>query len=301
MIKRLISMLAFLISFNGALYPQTGSAGFAILKIGFTAKELSLGGSADVVSSDPVSVLTNPASLAFVPGEMQSSNLSLTHQKYIAGSTIDFLGSRFRIKGIGLGTSILISNVPDIQVRTEPGPAQASFSARDLLLGLGVGGSFNNLDLGISATYLYERIFVYESQGLAINAGLRYHLIKNAVVGLSIGNIGSASRMINQSITLPTFVRIGGSYLHKFSKDFSGTGYIGIQSFKSGGFHTSIGGEVAYMGMIYLRAGYNTGKDLTGISFGTGFSYKFVRFDYSYIPMKLDFGNSQTFSLNFAI
>jgi hypothetical protein len=202
---------------------------------------------------------------------------------------------------MGVGTSALISSIPDIQARTEPGPPQATFTARDLLLGLGIGKSFNKLDLGISATYLYEKIFVYESQGLAFNAGLRYHLIENGVVGLSVGNFGSASKMAYQSISLPSFVRIGGSYHHKFSKDFLATVYIGLQSFKSGGIHTSIGGELGYRGMIYLRAGYNSGKDLTGISFGTGFSYKFVCFDYSYVPMKLDFGNSQTFTLNFAI
>ncbi|MGC8595293.1 MAG: PorV/PorQ family protein [Candidatus Kryptoniota bacterium] len=299
--KSLPLTLAFLILSNSAIYSQGGSAGFAILKIGFTARELSLGGSADVISTDPVAVLTNPASLTFSQEEAYSSHFTLTHQQYIAGSTIDFLGSRFRVNGIGFGTAVLISSIPGIEVRTEPGPPQAIFSAKDFLFSFGAGKSFRNLDFGISAAYLYEKIFVYESQGLAFNAGLRYHLIENVVIGISAGNIGSASKMAYQPIALPVFIRAGGSYRHKFSQEFSATGYIGFHTFKSGGIHAAVGGEVGYMQMIYLRAGYSSGKDLTGMSFGAGFSYKFVRLDYSYVPLKLDFGNSQTFSLSFAI
>lgn len=299
---KLTLLFSFLVIFNSALYSQPGTAGFSILKMGFAARELSLSSSADAVSSDPVAVLTNPASLGFPLEDVHYSNLTLTHQQYIANSTLDFLGSHFNAGGeLGIGTSLLISSVPDIQVRTSPGPPQASFTARDFLLGVGIGKSFGKLDIGISAMYLYEKIFVYESDGLAFNAGLRFRPIENSTVGLSVGNIGSASKMAYESIALPIFLRMGGSYNYKISQDFSLTGYAGIQSFRSGGTHASFGAEIELMNMIYLRSGYTTAKYLAGMSFGTGFSYKFIRLDYSYIPLKLDFGNSQTFSLNFAL
>ena len=120
-------------------------------------------------------------------------------------------------------------------------------------------------------------------------------------LGLSAGNLGSSSAMISQKITLPAFVRIGGSYTKTIDDNFAVAGYIEAATFKSGGITPGIGAELAFDNFIRLRAGYSSGYEISGFSFGAGLNYSFLRFDYSYIPLKLDFGNSQTFTLSFVL
>ena len=64
--------------------------------------------------------------------------------------------------------------MPDIEVRQVPGDPQSTFAAKDFAFAVGVAHSFDKLDVGISALYLYEKLFVYESDGYALNFGMRY-------------------------------------------------------------------------------------------------------------------------------
>lgn len=300
--KSFVFAAATLLLLSSQAYSQAGSAGFQILRLGYSARDLSLATSADVLTKEPVAVFTNPAGLA--SNESPNGiglNFMLTHRTYIAGTTIDMFGTRFQAGSMSFGTSLLLSTVPDIQVRTVPGDPQATFSARDFAFALGTAHKFGRLDVGISAMYLYEKLFVYESSGYAFNAGIKYSLANDIQLGLAAGNLGSSSAMISQKIVLPAFLRAGGSYTRHLDDNFSVTGFAGVVTYKSGGITPSIGAELDYQNTLLLRAGYASGNDLTGVSFGAGIHYSFLVLDYSYVPMKLDFGNSQTFTLSFLL
>ena len=107
--------------------------------------------------------------------------------------------------------------------------------------------------------------------------------------------------MISEKISLPAFARIGGSYSKSIDENFSVTGYLDATTFKSGGITPGFGAELAFQNSVRIRAGYSSGSEITGFSFGGGIDYSFLRFDYSYVPLKLDFGNSQTFTLSFLL
>jgi hypothetical protein len=283
-------------------FPQGGSAGFQILEIGYSARDLSLASSNDVITSEPVAIFTNPAGLASPENEKGLGlDFMLTHRTYFAGTTIDMFGTRFEGGGFSFGTSLLLSSVPDVEVRQVAGDPQSTFDAEDFAFALGIAHNFGRLEVGVSALYLYEKLFVYESDGYALNLGVKYRPVENVEVGLSAGNLGSSSAMISEQITLPAFVRIGGSYAKSIGDNFSVTGYLDAATFKSGGITPSVGAELSFQNVFELRAGYSTGSEITGYSFGAGINYRFLRFDYSYIPLKLDFGNSQTFTLSFVL
>ncbi|HEY9166314.1 MAG TPA: PorV/PorQ family protein [Candidatus Kryptonia bacterium] len=291
-------------------FAQPGTAGFQILKLGYSARDLSLANSSDVLTKEPIAVFLNPAGLASA-GDPQGIglNILLTHRTYIAGTTIDLFGTRFEGGGFSFGTSLLLSTVPDIEVRNVVGDPAATFNAKDFAFAAGIAHSFDRFDVGMSATYLYEKLFIYESQGLAFNAGMKYSIADNIQIGVATGNIGSASQMISQRITLPLFLRAGGSYTTSLDANFALTAYAGVVTFKSGGITPSIGAELGYHDLIAFRAGYASGNDLmgfavagvTGFSFGGGVQYRFVKFDYSYVPIQQDFGNTQTFTLSFIL
>ncbi|MCL4511594.1 MAG: PorV/PorQ family protein [Bacteroidetes bacterium] len=300
--KYLNSIFAFLILASSTAFSQAGSAGFQILRLGYSARDLSLANSADAITKEPIAVFINPAGLASDESENGIGlDFMLTHRTYIAGTTIDLFGTRFESGGISFGTSLLLSSVPDIEVRTVPGDPQATFSAKDFVFAAGVARKFDKMDIGVSATYLYEKLFVYESQGFAFNGGVKYSPAQNIELGLSAGNFGSTTAMLSQTIALPIFLRVGGSYTKTLDDNFSVTGFLGAATYKSGGITPSVGAEFNYQNILKLRAGYASGSDITGFSFGAGVNYNFLRFDYSYVPMKLDFGNSQTFTLSFIL
>ncbi len=297
-------IFAFLLFTSSSAFSQTGSAGFQILRLGYSARDLSLGNSTDAVTKEPNAVFTNPAGLALE--NENALDFMLTHRTYFAGTTIDMFGTRFEAGDISLGTSLLFSNVPDIEVRTVPSDdPQSTFSSKDFAFAIGDARSFDKVDVGVSLMYLYEKLFVYESHGYAVNLGLNYSLDRGIELGLSAGNLGTSSAMISEKIALPAFVRVGGSYAKAIDDNFTGIGYVGVVTFKSGGIIPSVGAELNYHKFLNLRAGYATttaGTNFSeGFSFGAGIDYSFLRFDYSYIPMKLDFGNSQTFTLSFIL
>lgn len=297
-------IIAFLLFASLPAFSQTGSAGFQILELGYSARDLSLGGSANVVTKEPTAIFTNPAGLAL---ESESAlDFMLTHRTYFGSTTIDMFATRFSAGSVSFGTSLLLSSVPGIEVRTVPSDEpQSTFSAKDFAFTVGAAHDFGKVDIGVSIMYLYEKLFVYESQGYAANLGLNYSINHDIELGLSAGNLGSSSAMIAEKIALPAFVRIGASYTKSIDDNFSGIGYVGVASFKSGSVTPSVGAELSYQNFLKLRAGYASGVDgtnfSTGFSFGAGINYSFLRFDYSYIPMKLDFGNSQTFTLSFIL
>ncbi len=303
--KITVLTLAAVLFASAEAYSQAGSAGFQILRLGYSARDLSLATSADAVTNEPIAVFTNPAGLAFKESSAGVGlDFMLTHRTYIAGTTIDMFGTRFRAGEMSFGTSLLLSSVPDIQVRTVPGDPEATFSAKDFAFAAGAARRFGRLDIGISAIYLYEKLFIYESSGYAFNAGMKYSLADNIQLGLAAGNFGTSSAMISEKIALPVFLRAGGSYTEHVDGNLAVTGFAGIVTFKSGGISPSVGAELSYQNMLQLRAGYSTESDVnftTGFSFGAGIHYGFLVLDYSYVPMKINFGNSQTFTLSFLL
>ncbi len=283
-------------------FAQGGDAGFQILETGFSARSLSLGSSNDAITDEPVAIYTNPAGLATLRNpDGIGLDFMLTHRTYLAGTTIDMFGTRFQGGGLSFGTSLLLSSVPDIEVREVPGDPISTFAAKDFAFAAGVARSFGKLDIGISALYLYEKLFVYQSTGYALNFGIKYSPMQSLELGLSAGNLGSSSAMISQEITLPAFLRIGGSYTATIDDNLSAEGFLEGVSFRSGGISPAAGMEINLERFLRIRAGYSTGIDLAGWSFGAGLSYGFLQLDYSYIPLKLDFGNSQTFTLSFIL
>ena len=304
--RKCFFVCAILLLSSNAVFPQGGDAGMQILELGYSARSLSLASSNDALTNEPTAIFTNPAGLASTENERGIGlDFMLTHRTYFAGTTIDMFGSRFEGGGLSFGTSILYSRVPDIPVREVAGDAESTFDAGDFAFAFGMAHHFGSFDVGVSALYLYEKLFVYQSTGYAFNLGMDYYLDENFKLGLSAGNLGSSSAMISDRIALPEFVRVGGSYSRTIDDNFSLVGYLDLSTFKSGGITPSVGADLNYQKFLDLRAGYASGTSVadlsTGFSFGAGVSYSFLRLDYSYIPLKLDFGNSQTFTLSFAL
>ena len=61
-----------------------------------------------------------------------------------------------------------------------------------------------------------------------------------------------------------------------------------------------IGGEYSYRRMLALRAGYKVGYDSQGATFGFGVTYREVSFDYAFLPVSNELGDSHRFGVGFS-
>ena len=49
--------------------------------------------------------------------------------------------------------------------------------------------------------------------------------------------------------------------------------------------------------MFAIRAGYESGYETKDFTTGVGFKYSIFKFDYAFVPAKLDFGSTNSFTV----
>jgi hypothetical protein len=154
----------------------------------------------------------------------------------------------------------------------------------------------------VSGKFLYEKIYVDESSGYAIDAGAFYRLSPSLSLGLAVNNLGSVNELKDDPITLPALLRAGGAYTDALAERFTYTitGDV-VNIFSASVLHVHAGGEVCFDNTIALRAGYQTGYEAKTVSGGLGVYYGMLRFDYAFMPLQSTLGTAHTFSLSFRI
>ncbi|MBI2427751.1 MAG: PorV/PorQ family protein, partial [Ignavibacteriales bacterium] len=199
--------------------------------------------------------------------------------------------------------SALNTSVGGIEIRTKPGPAEATFDSQNFSLGLSAAYSIDdNIAIGLTGKFLYEKIFVDEASGYGFDIGGLYRYSDDLSFGASIANIGSMNVLRQQATELPTIVRIGSAYRYPLLENISLTGAADIvKTINDDYTHIHIGVESTYDNLLSVRAGYKTGYDQYSVSTGFGVLYGIVRFDYAFVPFTGGFNSTHTFSLSFLL
>lgn len=292
---RKISLVIFLL-ISGYTYSQNDGAantGLAFLKSGVGAREISMGEAVSSITDDASAVYYNPSRLF----NGARNNVTLMHNASVADYTIDYIGAKVSWTKFAFGIGVHSASVSDIEIRNSPGAVIDKFSSRDLSIGLSLAYKVNeNISLGVTPKFLYEKIYVDEASGLAFDFGANYTK-NNLNMSFVVANVGSINELKNESTKLPTYVRFGGSY--KIGK--GNLSYLfGADGFKvmdGGIFHLHTGAEVGYKETVYLRAGYQTQYENKSFTAGVGLKYKGLNVDYAFVPYKNEFGSSNSFSL----
>ncbi|MBP9190945.1 MAG: PorV/PorQ family protein [Ignavibacteria bacterium] len=296
--NKILTVIIFLSGFYSAdTFSQndgSGNTGLTFLKLGVSARAIAMGDAFSSVSEDATAYVYNPARLNFGV----KSNVILMHNGTSQDLYTDYIAVKFPLgEDVSMGIGFFTTSVNDIEIRQIPGASIGNFDTRNLSTGLSFGYKVTpNLSLGITGKYLYEKIYVDEANGLAFDFGSNY-VKDNLSIALVFANIGSMDDLKNASSTLPSLVRLGGSYKGKkdqFSYD------IALEGFKvldGGTFHLNTGGELGYKDFAFLRLGYQTSYENRGFTTGVGFKYKAVYLDYAFVPFNNDFGTGNSISL----
>ena len=292
MTKSLLS-LCFL---PGLLIAQGQSTGYTYLRMPMTARSAALAESDVANRTLPASWTSNPALLT----EIKYFSVSLSHLQWIQDVQTEHFAGVIPFSFASFGLSISSTVTRNIEVRDQPGPPLGTFNAHATSFCASAGIPFDNdLRLGFSFKYIFEKLYVDESAGFGIDLGvLALTPLEGLSAGMTLTDLGASGRMRKQSTDLPTTFRAG--LAHSFAAD--DVGVTSTASFShllhGGSKHVHLGIEGRY-DIVSLRAGYQTGYDSRGWSVGFGAVQSMVVFDYAFLPFSLGLGSAHFATLIF--
>jgi len=226
-------------------------------------------------------------------------NALFMHNEQVLGIRTEFLAARVKLEKFAFGLSLNNTSIDNVEIREIPGQPQGTFTAQNFAFGLSVGYKINdNLSLGITGKFLFEKIYIDNASGMAFDFGGVYSQNKFSV-GLAFSNLGSMNELRTEATKLPSAIRGGASYLLDFPK-INSTLRVGVDGYKvmdGGKMHANAGAELLYKDFLALRVGYQSGYENKNLTTGIGIKYKVFNLDYAFVPYKYSIGSSHTITL----
>ena len=287
--------------FAPALFAQGGATGFDFLKLGIGGRNVAMADAGVVSSVGGASIHYNPANML----QQESAQIFFMHNSWVQDLSTEYIGATVPFGDLAIGFHVNTTRVPDIEIRNVPGPPIGAFDARDLSTGISAAVRVaNDVSVGITAKYILEKLYTEYIDGYAFDFGVHYQTtIPNLSASVALANIGSMGELRNETIKLPTLIRIGAAYSYPV-ESINGSILIeanAIDVFAEKKFHAHVGVEAAYEKSIFARLGYQQGYETKSISAGIGAAYGQFLFDYGFTPFQNDLGTSHTISFAYQL
>lgn len=277
-------------------WAQAGQAGLSFLKLGVGARSLALGETAVASADDPSAVHYNPAAMRLV----NRPQVLIMHKAWIQGTSTEFLAASIPLDAWSIGIQLNATSVPDIEIRQRAGPPEGTFAARNAAIGASAAYSIDStIAVGLSTNLIYEKILVDETSGIAFGLGGIYRSPWDMTFGLSLTHLGSMGTLRNEASHMPTTLRFGASRTERI-ESLGGVARISadvVAVLPEKTTRLLMGGEFTYNELFSIRLGYMSGYETRNVTAGIGLQYEMVRLDYAFVPFRLDFGTTHTFSL----
>ena len=278
---------------------EAGTSGFLFLRLGNGARAGGMGEAFTAVADDATSIYWNPAGMANVRGV----ELNLTHSEWLQGirfEQVSVVNEMFggtagiSFTGVYYGAMDRYGSFPSLEPDGTFAPYDLSFSggyAYDVL---------PNLSVGATAKLIYEKIDFESATGWAVDAGLLHRsMIKGLTLAASMLNLGPQASFITEKFYPPFQLRGGACYRYDAAWLRGGLLLAADAVFPNDGdAKLHMGMEYRYRNMLSVRAGYKANYYTQGPTLGVGVYYRSFRFDYAFMPMEFDLGDSHRFSLN---
>ncbi len=291
--------LCSLIPAQGLMAGEPGSSGFVFLKLGNGARAAGMGEAFCAVADDATGMYYNPAGLA----GMKDVELNVTHSEWLMDIRFEQFNLTNEIFGGALGLNFTGLYYGEMErYGNQPNPApDGTFSPYDLAASIGYGTDIlPDLSAGISAKLIYEKIDFESATGWAVDLGVLHRSrIEGLTLAASILNLGPKASFIEEKFYPPFQARLGASYRMNekwldgkviFSSDFLFSNDTDEK--------VLLGMEYGYNRMLSVRFGYKGGYYSQGYTMGVGVVYERLRFDYAFMPIDYDLGNSHRVSIS---
>jgi len=287
---------------------RAGTSGFQFLKIPVDARSAAMGQAVATNAVDASALFWNPALISQAPAR---TVVGMSHTKYFADVTLNYLAAAQDIGGVTVGLSLQTMDSGEMDVTTEfqPFGTGESFKVLDMALGLTVSQQLTDLfSYGVTAKYVEEGIAAVTFKTFVIDAGIFYRIgDTGANMAVSIRNFGfdSASdgeiertvisntgTLVEDSfegITPATTFLMGLSYdvFHRSGGDNALLLSVQLNNPNDNAESYNVGAEYTWNRLLALRTGYRFGVeelDMPSVGFGLllpGLGPD-VRFDYGF-------------------
>lgn len=286
---------------------EPGTSGLLFLRLGVSERAAGMGEAYTALAADATALYWNPAGLAVVPG----TQVHLMHNEWISSVRQEFVGvahptdlGTFAVGVTGLGM--------DEMERREELPSSeplGHFSAFDIAVHGGFGRRvMERLDAGIAVKWIYSRIDEESAAGLLVDLGIRHEaVIPGLTLAASLLHFGPKFSYVSEEFDAPRTIKLGGAWLAPFSprdseltlaydllllSDSDTQTDSDLGESKSLNARHHLGVEFDYKRLAALRLGYKGGYDSQSLTFGAGLRWNQIQFDYAFLPVDNDLGNS---------
>jgi hypothetical protein len=204
-------------------------------------------------------------------------------------------------KEFSFGFSLVNYKISDIEIREVPGEPLGTFSSQYISAGIaGAYTIFTNIDVGLNAKIIYEKIYVEDATGFGIDIGAYYKLSNDIHLGCTFNNIGQMSLLYEERTVLPLSANLGAAYHFELYQFFNKVSCEFTNYIKDKTNHFSFSIESTYNDLISIRLGYITGFESKNFSAGLGIKYSDFVLNYGYVPFSYNLGTHHSLSINYA-
>jgi hypothetical protein len=290
---------------SSTLLARTSAAtdsGFAFLEIPTGARASALGGAYTSVAEGADAAFWNPAGLAAVRGVQVMGGhyeliQNLRHEHFVIAR------SAF---GGGVSGSVRALYSGPIDERDEVGNLIGSFGVYDLELAAAYGHPIGaGVAAGGVARLLRERIADVAANTYAFDLGATW--TPRAVDGLRLSlvaqNMGrdahfTIDNVPGTNVPLPLGVQTGVTFPYSVTERMTLRGSFEGRFTRGRATIAMAGLELANPVGAAVRLGMRFNDETTSMSMGAGYALRAVRFDYAFVPMRLDLGDTHRVSFS---
>lgn len=281
---------------------SAATPGFAFLEIPTGARATGLGGAFASVATGPEAIYWNAAGVA------TATRLEIAggHSELLANLRHDYFSLAVPAWGGGMAASIRALYSEPIDERDDLGNLIGSFGAHDLELSLGYGHPVAaGIKVGGTASVIRERISNEAAMTFGFGAGATWEPepLPGAKLAIAARNLGHSAHYdfdgeAGAPIELPAAGQAGISYARGFGARLHVTGAVEGEAVRGRSMLGLFGAEVADVSGAALRLGVRVNDTASTMSFGAGYALPSFSFDYAFVPLSLDLGDTHRFSFN---
>ncbi len=277
------------------IFEKVGTLGGQSLKIGVGARAAAMGDAYVAIADDATAVYWNPAGIARLSGQ----SISINHTAWPADILFDQAAYVFNVKWIPgmIGVNVRALTMSRDKVRTTylPDGTGETFDAGEWAYGLTYARSLTDkFSAGLSVNYIQTGLDDVTGKSTTFDFGTLYDVgILGAKIGMSIQNIGSDMKFLDETVKMPVFFRVGGSFslLQRGESRLLTSAEFTHPPDNSE--KLNLGAEYAFHDYLFLRGGYKMNYDTEGLTAGFGVKFPLTlvkssvaRLDYAYSDLK---------------
>jgi hypothetical protein len=274
-----------------------GTSGFLFLRLGNGARASGMGEAFTAVADDATGIYWNPAGLANIEGV----ELNMSHSEWLLDIRFEQISVVNEMLGGAVGLSFTGLFYGDLE-RRENYPSinpDGTFSPYDFALSAGYGTDIlPNLSVGAAAKFIYAKIDFESAVGWAVDLGILHRsMIEGLTLAASMLNLGPQTKFVVEEFYPPFQIRTGASY--RYDAPWVRGSIVTAADVvfpNDGDTKMHLGAEYNYERFMSVRLGYKGNYYVQGLTFGVGVGYGNLRFDYAFMPIEYDLGDSHRFS-----